>query len=1692
VTFERRVAALYLARLLTGATAPELEGRRVSRVAFQQAPAHPVDDLVVYAARDGETGPSLELAVAVRRAPGFVTSDTHTAELITKFLQALRNAEPASTSAEQLFAICVAGAQTASKEVAELAGLAKDHQADSFFRVLRTPRKFRKELRARLDHLVNLVKSGLATLGEEAPVEAGEHATWALLWRLHVLMPRVEAPDAADWEELLRLLEPWGRESSLPAAASLRDRLEVLAARYPLNAAVIELPALRRDAHDVLSSLRHRNDLGWAALMRLDQDAREVVRTEMGLGPAAERLHLARREEASVLRERLKNDPCVLVCGESGAGKSALVLGELSAAVEADPLRLQVIFLNLRLMPSTIPELRSAIGCPIEDVLREMSAPVRRLVIDAAEYIGESSSDLLNHVVHAAHRSDVGVWILSSTEGRAPVRKVIETILTPLIEHEVSLLTDDDLNEVAATFPQLRSLVVNPHSKELLRRPVVVDLLVRAGPAEHPLSDADALATVWAKLVRADGRTERGRPDSRDQVFRRLAKHQLQPGSASSLYESLDPAALDGLRRDGLVRSLSAAPWQVLPDFSHELLRTYALCQVLLADGEPVTALLEAGAPRWTLPATRLAAQVLLGAPADSEVSIEVRFEKIQTDFDRLSAAGHGQRWSDLPTEAVLPLPQAGGLLEGAWEQLLKKDAQGLRRVLRIIQQRHRNNGLVAPLVAEPVVELLLSRNLPNNLDLKKDIEKNLRDWLGVLVVANTPAGQALRLKLRRSIVQSVRQGDRRLAKRTAEEAAELAARTPEQVREDEKRMEDLRVFSAFRGRGSRHWVEMPEELIREPTVEKLSLLGADLGEEGEELLRRVAQDAPHHLAPGLEEPFTGHGLVSYRPSLLTELVEAYYLDLDDDDFGMRDFTYGIRDHRSRGFGPLAAFYFGPFLSMFQKDFYNGVACLNRLLNHAAKVRAAVLQDQPWAETEEPGDNREHQTTLSITGEPKNYFGDSHVWLWYRGTGVGPYPCMSALQALEIACDQYIEAGAPPALLGTILLEGCENLAMPAFVVGLLVRHLEEAGDTLDPFFTEPIVWHLEFGRVAGEYSGLAAGSERICAPERRKWSLREAAMFLVLRAEGDRIDSLRELGNRLIERARQLEEDEIKATPGDGEGTSLSEGLAAVHAWAAALDRNTYQVTEQEGGFLIQSAAPDGVQQALEPGNRDLSRGNEATQLLLCYAEQRHHLAGPPKVSRAKLISDLAMARELVSNPPTASPAGPLAAPAAVAAGALELFFIAGEAVAIEDLGWSVQLLVNISKLCEGAERADDYFSLFSLGADRSAARGIPFVFLPVSADLRANVGASGITPTDLADAARWLIASAPLETRLLYAQATDLTWRAPCDHQAPARCHHGRALELVEDSARDCVIGGWNSEARKNTIDHLNGSLHRAIAAVADEKIIVPRLSPAIRALGLAANMPNCCTAKAKVLLAALLAAHRRGMLARKPRYRHSASDTLVVARVLLVEVANGSEELLQEHMKHCIEDSGLLAELLKALAAAAEENSRAANAARRVWPKLIDQLLDVIVVGQHPQGRSSLGSAGLAALMPSRTYEAGYLRRELAAEPIDWTDLMAWRRQVERWLPFAAGRAECVDSLVATLGTLTRAEQAAVGLPWIEALVQAAPDRIASGSWSLPNWLRDLQPHARSREELSHWQRVVDMLLVAGDTRVADLSD
>ena len=1700
VTFERKVAVQYLAHLLVGDSANELgDGRRVVSVAFQQAPVHSVDDLVVIAARSDELQPSLVLTIAVRRSPNLVVSDKEARDLIRQFIRAVIDAP--REGSETRLGLVVAGPQRHAEQLTKLADLAAvQMDAPGFFDLVRTPGKFDAGVRGRLNQLQKLVERALHELGV---VEAGaalvESRTWQLLSRLTVLMPRLESPDETDWSGVVNSLTRVVRDSDPTAALGLRDRLVDRANEYSPSAARVDLTMLRRDSHALLDPTTRRHQRGWQTLDSIHRRARESVRTEITAGDGGRCVRLDRSAEAVELLDTVSGVDAVVVSGESGVGKSALAVLGLTAADDTDPDSLQALCVNLRQIPKLAIELEEALGCPLSTLLCELSAPRRVLVVDGADAAAEDRLDAFRCLVGAARESAVKVIAVTSIDSKQVVFEALGDCFDGgVAEHVVPPLGDSEIDEVVGTFSELERLSANPRSRELLRRLVLVDLLVRGQVTGTPLTDADAMNEVWSGLVRRCEMSDRGFPDARETALLRLAELELGEGKRLDVISRIDPAALDGLRRDGLLRTSPEAPFQIGPEFSHDEVRRYAVARLFLAGDSPASRLLRVGAPRWSLSAARLACQAWLGRPGTSIALLTGRFVALQVSFDALLAAGHGSRWGDVPGEALLALADSEALLRDAWPELLADGAAGLRRLARLVDQRLRDgNGVVDVIAVEPIIALLLEDSAPwRSGDYARDL---LRDWLRGHVVANTGAGHRLRILLRERLVDVCAAGDRRLAEEREAAEAARAARTPEEIEQERQRLERHSVLFSeigYGGRRPRQRPEVPREVTDEVVLELLALLGPDLSDNGEAILRRVAKDAPSWLAPAVEELFTGRALAGRRRGLLVELTEAYYLDDEFDDFGFD--AEGVRRHHARSFGlvPQAAWYRGPFMSLFPSDFRNGVGMLNRLLNHAARIRVGKLARLDQGDRPLVSDSLGvYESELDLAGARRLYIGDEHVWRWYRGTGVGPYPCLSALQALERVCDQLIENGVPIGTLVSILLDGCENLAMVGLIVGVLVRHLAGAKNLLDPYLTEPLIWHYEFARVVHEASGFAADSEGLSAPERRNWSLREATMFLVLQADGERAAELRALGETLVGNARRLVGQEYEHRTSEvASGTEFAEQqLVKVRAWASSLERDRYEVQETEDGLSVQATPPDDVAQALQNGYEDLELATEATRLFVRYHIDPTKESAEP-IGHDELAVDMATARKLLDNPPSQGVHGSWDTSALVAAAALEAHLLDDVILPEDALSFAAEIVLRIGEGEAGPRPFEFEGTYFESGADRTAARVLGLLLLPGAATLRVLLDEDdGWTAFERAFRAGVNLARAVAdEVQLHLARGLDHVWKTSCVKDG--HCHHDLGWRIATETMRFCVRGDRDPETGRRRVLPLEEPVTESIAGVEDSSIIVSRLDPAIRALAPAAMADVCVSAQARDLLLALLAAQRRSLLAcehdRDPDSR--GSHTLVSARALLTLARDGNDAAIFEHLDAYADNSPLLGNLLRALSAAAEEAPDRAATARRIWPEVVRHILQLNQSGHTPFRDAFYGDMTLAALIPSATGELPYLYREVDGSPITWWDPMELVPEVEAWLVPAAGNAICINQLISFVSVLGPDDQVRLGLPWIEELVVADPIRIGRGTYALTTWLIEMRSVAIDAGLSATWQRIVDDLVVAGVTRLAPYSE
>ena len=782
-------------------------------------------------------------------------------------------------------------------------------------------------------------------------------------------------------------------------------------------------------------------------------------------------------------------------------------------------------------------------------------------------------------------------------------------------------------------------------------------------------------------------------------------------------------------------------------------------------------------------------------------------------------------------------------------------------------------------------------------------------------------------------------------------------------------------------------------------------------------------------------------------------------------------------------------------MSLFQIDFPNGVRVLNRLLNHAARVRIRKL-----TRLDREGASQDFDTAslygieLKLTGARRLYVGDEHVWQWYRGTGVGPYPCISALQALERVCDQFIKSDIPIGKLVAILMEGCENLAVPGLIVGLLLRHLEDAGALLDPYFTEPLVWRLEFTRVVHESGMLTAKSEDLVAPERRNWSLREAAMFMGLSVGEERITEMRVLGETLVSNACRLagsvhdsESAETKSPTGD------TESQLVMHAriWASSLDRDSYEVQETEQGICIQARPPDEVMQTLQENHKDVELTNEATRLFVRYFIDPTKEHAEP-ISMDELVADMNTALKLLESP-SSYLHNPGDISAMIAAAVLEAHFMNGSVLPNETLSVAAEIVLQIGELKASPREFEFEGTLHEYGADRSAARVLPLLLLPCAAQLRAVLDEQdGRTTFERANRACNNLAHAvALEVQLHLARGLDQVWKTPCLESGC--CHHEIGWKVVTETMRHCVLGAWNPDNCQRNILVLNEPFAESLDSADDDSVLVSRLDAAIRAFAPAAMANICISSQAGSLLLALLDAQRRSLLIHEDRNLDDrGSHSLVTARALLTLARDSDDAAIYEQLDAFADNSTLLYKLLTALSAAAEETPERAATARRLWPNVIQYVLQLNQSGRTPfQGRS-YGDWALGSLIPNATDEVSYLHRDVREKPIIWWSPLELKFEVEEWLVPAAGNEECVDQLISFIRGLESGEQVRVGLPWIVKLVGANPRRIANRTFCLETWLINIRPGAVDANLLPIWQQIVDELVVAGAARLAPYSD
>ena len=1624
VTFAHRVAAVYLAAMLTGARRAETGGRRIRRVSFQTGRAHAVDDLLVECNDadsggeiGGETGTGdgrLTWAIACRATPSFVVSHQPTVDLMASLLDEVGRFD----DDRHRVAIAAAGHNNQWDQVATLCRVARRHaDVRSFEDSILAQRRWTRQVRSRWEQL-RLIVSKAADLG--ASSDQGRALAWRLLTRMEVVGFEVQAENQRD-----RLASADSLDNVVASSTNglrLQERLEVAAADFDAVGAVVDRHVLRRTVHPLLDPASARSRQAWSVLRDHERVAATSVRNQIGglkseQAPFSLPMDTQRTEMRKAFARAAGEVSAVVVVGDSGTGKSAcaLTVARELAHQETD---FEAVVVNLRSLPSTSTELRAALGMPTESVLAEMSAPRRLLVIDAADTAEERSSELLTALLLAAHRADVGVAAITSTAASSLVSDQVALAFGRRVETiTVDSLDDSDLADVAAHFPALRSVLSDLPAASLFRRLVVLDLLVRGDmPLTPALNEWDCLQLIWSRTVRAEGRGGSGSPEAREQTLLALACASLGLPARSWGSARVDPVSVDMLRRDQLLAPASA--YQRNPEFAHDEVRRYATAIVLLQSPDIVGLLDEAGAPRWAMSAAVLACTAALLRTGTQPAE---KFADLLAGFERLGDQPGRKRWADVPVEAALDTPFGydcvSGIVRHTGSPL--SHAPVLATLVRVAQQRPRLHGLTDPAAAQCVAQVLMDDDAPWRVS--KESFTVLADWLIALTMASVPAGHVLRLQLRARVLAYWQD----LYTRSSGDPGLIAGDG------DRNSSRPVRVH-------------LDPELRRAELVETIALLGHDIDDDIEQCLNVIAAAAPAFLAPAVDAPSSARALAARDPELLASLMEAYYVDERPDGF---DLDFGVRAHQGRWKGPFPPFHeyhYGGFWQLFHAAAPETSArVLNAILNHSARVRVRSVAglrsihaqpDDGWDAALHAADGLGPQ--LQITGEPRTYAGDGQVWHWYRGNGVGPNAGISALLAMERVVDEWLADGTAPETIVKVLLADCDNLAVPGLLYGILVRHAERASDNIDRFLAEPWVWHLEFLRVTNEYSGLSANTPELHHVERRGWNPRNLCAWLITQAERlERLEQLGSVATKLVE---------------EGDRIGIEPDLT--RDWAACLQADQYEVVEVDGHHYLQVKVSPALREAHAQQEASQRRTQAILRLQNRYWISRAPETGHDPATPEETAADLSVARQFLEGKPNdldELALRPLDAVAHVVRTAVQHAVHGHRAALGEEGAFAVELILGVALGFENMPDQRGEGQFFDLGADRAIAPALPALLLPALDEARALAGAS----LDHARQAGLAVAGrAPLETRLYLARGCDVVWRSPC---GDSTCRHSIALGWMIETLRSAELGTWDNDHQTMSHPRIEGDVVARLAELPGGSVDISVLDAPIRGLGAAAAADHCCRDRASDLLHTVLAVQRRAMLAHTDK-GWSADDrgthTLVSARALLQNfaVTNDPRSVLQ-HADGLRPHANLLTNLLHGIAAAGAESDSSSTAAQRLWPTLMRHALGYASAKPNPYLDDHWGDWAAAALLPDPVTWTQHIYNEVEGAPRDWVSAGTITGMLDEWIPLGRGHIMCVDALIRIVRTLPMDDQITRGIepPRVQWRLGSAICRVAEGS-------------------------------------------
>lgn len=1628
VRFEHEFAAAALASLLLGQPIEGL-GDDVTplTVALQQESYAAVDDVRI---QGTSLGGERTMLVACRHKPTLAKSAAPTVKLFADYVQVMLDKQEAIESDVLRLGLAVAGPFGPADELATLTDVARlQPNRSSFEDAINAPRAYTTSVRKRLCHIDDLVIEALGILDQPVDEDLDpKELSWRLLRALFVLQLQLEGDVAPGKTAIVARLQVL--TTNTQRAAELHVRLVEIASQTAIRAGSIDRAMLRRLLHS-FGPLGPSPDFSSVAPQIAILEANLQQRTQHSLPTLLQSSGF--KLDRSILRADLMQrittaeSPVILVRGEPDVGKSALTLEVIA---DLRTMGGTAITASLRDLPTNALELKPVFGlAPANLLAAAPSASINVLLLDGAEVVQESDTNAVGSLLDGALAVGMIIILVARDDAIGSVREVLKSrnILSP-IDFPVPPLSDAEITTIVKSIPELARLSSNSRSAWLLRRLGLINLLLQT--TQHGMSlpatlgsEADIFATVWSSLIRQNEmHIGRAGPDDREVAMISVARHLLTNVPNDTL-----GVALQSLRSDGVLLSRQrSSAWQTGDRFSSDVLRDFATARLLLREG--LEGFTNSSAPRWAIRATRLYAQARLAdAVSSGEEAILAAWSALRSDFDTLSSK-QGIRWSELLWEAVLTAAWADRILAALTPQLLRTPALQAEAI-RCVKLRFSTDGIAEPLIASPLVAWLMNEaHALDHSQLNSNIPaiELVSSWLQGIAFHESEGQDITGFQTLRAQVRNFLLGDR--------------------IYPNEKRH-----------------------------IECLGLLGSEANDQSIQVLQTMAMNYPDALEVVVENELAVALLSKYNMDLLLDLTEAYYIEQPSESFW---YTEGIRNHSSAGGRiPMPAWYKGPFFRLLITDHVPSIKLVNRILERGVRRRIERLQeiklyDQFNITDREESEEWDIEVDLLNSGL-RHYIGDDHVWRWYRGSGVGPYPCMSALLALEMFLDKLVEAGLSISAIASWLVHESSTLAILGLGYGFLVRHIDKVTNELDDFLAMPEVWQFEFARLASEGGRhvQVADPLKLIGTEHRGWNPREVARRLVVTAfqsgNSVAIERLRGVGQRLIERAGG-----VNAPPG-------------VQQWAACLDWESYAFQQKQDYLILTVNVPDRVVEAMAPEQVRLEKIGEMYRLQQRYrplqdTPYRYMLPLPP--DKTELTKDIAIAKTLQTELLDQPMEMVYMALAGVAAAVIKTE--TSESDSDNNRDWAVSLLI-VSALEPSRYSFLDTQSIFPDGADRQAALALPQILLT----------ADQFDPVTISQLERALKAgttSSFNEVRYNAAEGLRCILEGPCKIINGQQCWHELAWQAIEAGARSVELGLFSTEGRRER-QAISGNIIAELENRSADDLMLTDIIPATICMMDAARVNSCISDRAAHLRNALLKAFvKTACYWAEKGYAWKTGEHAAFAAAVLRWAIKENEDIIIELAQQLRTAPNALAHFLYDLAVVATYEEGFVSLLTTIWPRLME--LGLAVVRENFSARSRQDTDSLIKNLIPTPKPSPYMDNTdeiLKRAQMSWLPLTAITEHINEWIRYTSGPPWCIDSLVGFLQTQSVQNQASPGLEWVRRIVIKEDGTAGRNGFLLVEWLKQLrESDGLNRTTWPDYRTIIDGLVMSNVAGARDL--